>query len=516
MRDFDKVEEKKGASNLKPVIVFVLLCLVIVGAVAYIMINLTKQYNFLTDQYAKIQNKVMKISSDITSESLLEKKREQQEKKITEKEKLLADNTTHDVAKIDENKKSVKKSVDVAKNALKIEEATLAEEIIPTPEGNTEEVKIASNDAQNIKEYYLLELLAGKNINEVNDSADFYGKYFKNVRIKPAKEGKSFIVQCCATNDLDELKLNKLEAKRRFNLNPTMIKVSEWIYKENNKTSGQDDVDYVIQLSTNATNKEATDIMNFYKQYYFDTYVATDKSDKTKWYRVRCCFSPNLDLANKRLEEIKDRFNISPMIIATKEEIYKEVKSEYKYVLVLNRKKSLKDAKDISKFYNNYLKDTYISRDKNERNETIYAIKCCVSSTESEAEKMKNDLKDRFNILSTIIKVDLQKEERVDAESNEKNINEPVVTDESREKKPIVRYVLQLVSNKNEKETMELANFYKKYIKDIQVVSQKADDNTVWYKIRCCSTEHLEEANKKLKEIKEQFNIEPLIVKSTE
>ena len=79
-----------------------------------------------------------------------------------------------------------------------------------------------------------------------------------------------------------------------------------------------------------------------------------------------------------------------------------------------------------------------------------------------------------------------------------------------------MRYVLQLVSNKNEKETMELANFYKKYIKDIQVVSQKADDNTVWYKIRCCSTEHLEEANKKLKEIKEQFNIEPLILKSTE
>ena len=516
MRDFDKVEEGKGSSNLKPVIIFVLLCLVIVGAVAYIIINLTEQYNFLSEQYVKIQDKVMKISSEVTPENLLVKKGEQQGEKVVEKEKLLAGNTIDNVGKTGENEKEVKTSVALAKNTLKVEEITSGEEIIVTPKENAKNVKNVANEVQNIKEYYLLELLAGKNIDEVSAAADFYSKYFNNVRIKPDKNEKSFIVQCCMTNDIDELKLNQVEAKRRFNLNPSMIKVSEWVYKENSKTPNQDSLHYILQLSTNTTNKEATDIMNFYKQYYFDTYVTLDENDKVKWYRVRCCFSQDIDEAKKRLEEIMSRFNISPVIIAAKEEIYKEVKPEYKYVLELNRKKSLKDAKEIVDFYNNYLKDAYISKDKDERNETIYTIKCCVSSTEKEAERMKSDLKDRFNILSSVVKVDLQKEERVALANEEKNVSEPTTPGGSKDKKSNVRYVLQLVSNRNEKETIEMANFYKKYFEDISVVSQKTEDNTIWYKIRCCSTEELDEANKKLKEIKEQFNIEPIIVKTTQ
>jgi len=126
---------------------------------------------------------------------------------------------------------------------------------------------------------------------------------------------------------------------------------------------------------------------------------------------------------------------------------------------------------------------------------------------------MKSDLKDRFNILSSVVKVDLQKEERVALANEEKNVSEPTTPGGSKDKKSNVRYVLQLVSNRNEKETIEMANFYKKYFEDISVVSQKTEDNTIWYKIRCCSTEELDEANKKLKEIKEQFNIEPIIVK---
>jgi len=115
MRDFDKVEEGKGSSNLKPVIIFVLLCLVIVGAVAYIIINLTEQYNFLSEQYVKIQDKVMKISSEVTPENLLVKKGEQQGEKVVEKEKLLAGNTIDNVGKTGENEKEVKTSVALAK-----------------------------------------------------------------------------------------------------------------------------------------------------------------------------------------------------------------------------------------------------------------------------------------------------------------------------------------------------------------------------------------------------------------
>ena len=66
------------------------------------------------------------------------------------------------------------------------------------------------------------------------------------------------------------------------------------------------------------------------------------------------------------------------------------------------------------------------------------------------------------------------------------------------------------------KETMDMAKFYKKYLEDVSAISQRSDNDNIWYKIRCCSTESLEEANKKMIELKEQFNIEPIIVKTTE
>jgi hypothetical protein len=73
MRDFDRVKDGKGNSNFKPVIIFIIICLIIVGAIAYIIINLTSQYNFLNEQYAKVQRKVMKIGSDIPPEKLFKK-----------------------------------------------------------------------------------------------------------------------------------------------------------------------------------------------------------------------------------------------------------------------------------------------------------------------------------------------------------------------------------------------------------------------------------------------------------
>lgn len=502
MRDFDRVKDGKGGSNLKPVIIFVLICLIIIGAVAYIIINLTSQYNFLNEQYAKVQKKVMKIGSDISSENLFKREDKKQSDDTINNKKLSVNSTD-----------TAEKDTELTENGFDIKEIPAREEIIVSREIPTEQPVI---DVQSAKEYYLLQLMEGKNINEVNAVADFYNKYFNNVHIKPVDEKNSFIVQCCTTNDLNGIKRNKIEIKRRFNINPKVIKVKEWLYKENNKNNDGGKLNYVIQLSSNMTDKEAKDIMNFYKKYYLDTYIITDERDNNRWYRVRCCFSSTIDESKRKLSEIMNRFNISPVIISTTYEEFKEVKPEYKYVLELNRKKSLKDAKEIVEFYSNYLKDAYISKDRDDNNEPIFTIKCCVSSTEKEAEDMRNNLKDRFNILSKVIKIDLKKEERVEYKKLVGNLNDLPNVEETKGKKSVVRYVLQLASNKNEKETMDMAKFYKKYLEDVSVVSQRSDNDNIWYKIRCCSTESLEEANKKMIELKEQFNIEPIIVKTTE
>lgn len=502
MRDFDKVKDGKGSSNFKPVIIFVLICLIIIGAIAYIIINLTSQYNFLNEQYAKVQKKVMKIGSDISSENLFKKDEKKQSDEMVNNRKITGNKMV-----------KAEKDEELTENKFKIQEIPAKEEIIVSREILTEQPAI---DDQSVKEYYLLQLMEGKNINDVDAVADFYSKYFNNVHIKPIDEKNSFMVQCCATNDLNGIERNKIEIKRRFNINPKVIKVKEWLYKENNRNNDGGKLNYVIQLSSNMTDKEAKDIMNFYKKYYLDTYIITDERDNNRWYRVRCCFSSTIDESKRRLTEIMNRFNISPVIISTTYEEFKEVKPEYKYVLELNRKKSLKDAKEIVEFYSNYLKDTYITKDADENSDTIFTAKCCVSSTEKEAEDMRNNLRDRFNILSKVIKVDLQKEERVEHKNLGGNLTELTTIKDSKDKKSVVRYVLQLVSNKNEKETMDMARFYKKYLEDVSVVSQKSDNNNIWYKIRCCSTESFEEANRKVIELKEQFNIEPIIVKTTE
>ena len=512
MRDFDRLKDDRGNSNFKPVIIFVLICLIIIGAITYIIINLTSQYNFLNEQYAKIQRKVMKISSDITPENIFKKDGKQAQ-----------DNDSRNLNIVINEKRLMPENSQIKKGQGKkkgdeivIEEVTSKEEVIAPKEIIAKQIDKHKETPQNINNYYLLQLIEGKNINEANAVVEFYSKYFDNLHIKQSGNKSTFIVRCCTTENLDKIKLNKSEVKRRFNINPEIIKVSEWFYKDSNKKDASSNINYVLQLSSNTTRKEASDIMSFYKQYYFDTYITTDKVNNAQWYRVRCCFAPSTDEAEKRVLDIKDRFNISPIIIAAKDEAYKDIKPEYKYVLELNRKKSLKDAREIVEFYSNYLKDTYISKDKDESGNDIYSIKCCVSQTEREVENIKNNLKDRFNILSDIMKVDLKREEIIEPANSQEYVSKAAITEGNSDKKSKVHYVLQLASTRVEKDTLDMAKFYKKYIKDVGVVSQKSDTNTMWYKIRCCSSDSLEEANKKSIELKEQFNIEPIIVKTIE
>jgi hypothetical protein len=511
MRDFDRVKDGKGNSNFKPVIIFIIICLIIVGAIAYIIINLTSQYNFLNEQYAKVQRKVMKIGSDITPEKLFKKDGKQAQDNSKNLKVAINDK------KEKSGKAQIKNGQDKKKSdEIEIEEVTSKEEVIAPKEIIAKQIDKHKETPQNINNYYLLQLIEGKNINEANAVVEFYSKYFDNLHIKQSGNKSTFIVRCCTTENLDKIKLNKSEVKRRFNINPEIIKVSEWLYKDSGKKEASRNINYVLQLSSNTTRKEASDIMNFYKQYYFDTYITTDKVNNAQWYRVRCCFAPSIDEAEKRVLDIKDRFNVSPIIIATKDETYKIIKPEFKYVLELNRKKSLKDAREIVEFYSSYLKDTYISKDKDESGNDIYSIKCCISQTEREAENIKNNLKDRFNILSDIMKVDLKKEERIEPANSQEDVSKAAIIEGDSDNKSKVHYVLQLASNRVEKETLDMAKFYKKYIKDITVISQKSDTNTVWYKVRSCTSDSLEEANKKLLELKEQFNIEPIIVKTIE
>jgi hypothetical protein len=492
MRDFDKLQEDKGSSNYKPIIIFICICILIIGAIIYVITELTTQYNFLNEQYAKVQKKVMKVNENAPS---MEKYNKTAEVDVP--------NSKGEVRKENiENNHSKLEKVDSSNLGLLINKGD-----------NITQDAVAVDEKDTVKEYFMLQLMEGKNINEINEIANFYSKYFNNVHVKPINDKTSYIVRCCRTDKFEKIKINEMEIKRRFNINPHIIKVSEWV--NNNKPINSDKYEYIIQLSSNTSEKEASDIMHFYKKYFFDTYIATDEDNGIKWYKVRCCFSSSLKDAERRVAEIKERFNISSTIIAIQDELYKEKIPQIKYVLELNRKESLEEAKEIMEFYGHYFKDTYITQCA-DKNGLTYAIRCCTAATEEDALKVKNDLKDRFNIMSTIVKIDLLNEKKIDSVEKSSEKKDMIKVNEKNIDKTKVHYLIQLASNKNKKETMDIVKLYKKHIDDVYYISQRVDNDTTWYKIRCCATDDLEEANSKLVELKKQFNIEPIIVKSTE
>ncbi|MDY6820223.1 MAG: hypothetical protein SVN78_01200 [Deferribacterota bacterium] len=503
MKDYDKIKEGEDRKSLTPITIFIVICFVILGIIVYIIISLNNQYNYLSEEYAKLQEKPLKLNEQNmgTPKSDL---------KITEKK----DNIT--VAKVKQGKDK-KNSIALAKDEQKIDKTKSSiktEKNLKVALDNTsrkvntkEKREILAKESEK-KKRWVLNLIQTQNLNDARTIFNLYSSYLENLYIYKSwsnnKNKPIYLVNYYpTTHNLEDLRLKKIELKRKFNLNSQILEFSEWYLKESSfekdykENSG---ITYTLQLLTNNSKEVATNLNNMYKKHIGDSYIIKDIANGITWYKIRCCSINAAEEAIQKSREIESRFNIKPYIIASTYNVVKDKEKNFKYVLVINKRKGIEDAVKIASFYKQYLEDIYITADGRDSNR-FYTIKCCQSETLEDAKKQMSNLKKRFNLKSSPLKVDINSENKI--------VWENLVGKNSKKKK---MYVIQLSSHKNIDVAQNLLDFYKNYYSDAHIFSDENNNKSKWYKIRCCTTKDYNSAKANLDEIKDRFNIEPVVV----
>lgn len=74
-------------------------------------------------------------------------------------------------------------------------------------------------------------------------------------------------------------------------------------------------------------------------------------------------------------------------------------------------------------------------------------------------------------------------------------------------------YTVQLMALKSEADAKKAVERYKSKIDDIYYIKVDLGEKGVWYRIRCCNTDSLDEAKSKANEIEKNLNLKPLVVR---
>lgn len=74
-------------------------------------------------------------------------------------------------------------------------------------------------------------------------------------------------------------------------------------------------------------------------------------------------------------------------------------------------------------------------------------------------------------------------------------------------------YTVQLMALKSEVDAKKAVERYKSKIDDIYYIKVDLGEKGVWYRIRCCNTDSLDEAKSKANEIEKNLNLKPLVVR---
>lgn len=101
-----------------------------------------------------------------------------------------------------------------------------------------------------------------------------------------------------------------------------------------------------------------------------------------------------------------------------------------------------------------------------------------------------------------------KKEESVATQDNKisKNVQKPENTKKG-------NYLIQLMAFKNEEDAKNAVEKYKTELSDIFYTKVDLGEKGVWFRVRCCSSQTLEEVKSRLSEISGSFKINGMIVK---
>ncbi|MCB4205059.1 SPOR domain-containing protein [Deferribacterales bacterium Es71-Z0220] len=251
MRDIDKIKEKKEKDEVKSILGFVLLFLIVFGIITFAIIKLTTQYFTLKKELEESKN-VQVSATPVEDGKKLEYKLDGDKIKVSEL-KEVAEKAAED---------SLKENLS-GENEQKIGGAKEPEKVIK------EEVK---------KEALPIQVKKNENINQES-----------SVEIKPEKKPEN--------KPIDE-KI-KVEEKPKSIVNNTahsgVYAVQLMAFKD------ESDAKSVVQ-------KYKNDIPDIY-------YIKADLGTKGVWYRVRCCSSSTLDEAKNKLQDINEKYKIKGFIV---------------------------------------------------------------------------------------------------------------------------------------------------------------------------------------------------------
>lgn len=74
-------------------------------------------------------------------------------------------------------------------------------------------------------------------------------------------------------------------------------------------------------------------------------------------------------------------------------------------------------------------------------------------------------------------------------------------------------YLVQLMSLNNEEDAKNAVSKYKSELKDIFYTKADLGEKGIWFRVRCCSSSTIDEANSKLSEISDKLKIKGIVVK---
>lgn len=255
MKDIDKIKEKNEKDEVKSILGFILLFLIIFGIITYAIIKLSTQYFALKKE-------------------LEETKKEQLTTIPAEDGKKIEYKLEGDKIKVQEIKKEAER---VAENILREDSVDI----------NLPDNKTLKNE---------------KKVGNVGKE--------KSVEKKTEYPGSEQIKKEVTniSKNTDNKKTEKLETSSNVMENlKTVSKPPKAVDSDSN---------FVIQLMAFKDENDAKSAVDKLRNNINDIYyIKADLGEKGTWYRVRCCSSATIEEAKSKLQDLDNRFKIKGFIV---------------------------------------------------------------------------------------------------------------------------------------------------------------------------------------------------------
>lgn len=251
MRDIDKIKEKNEKDEVKSILGFVLLFLIVFGIITFSIIKLTNQYFTLKKQLEESKN--VQLTTIPGEEG----------KKLE--------------YKLDGDKIKVSELKEVAEKAA---ENSLKEDL--SDDNNSQLMSII--EPKNVNKKDVKKETSSANLKKSNDT-----NQQSDIKIDSDKKLKS------------KQNTKQIEHKKNSHLVVNKAAPSEAYVLQLMALKDESDAKNVIQ-------KYKGELKDIY-------YIKVDLGAKGVWYRVRCCSSLTLDEAKSKLEEIDKKYKIKGFIV---------------------------------------------------------------------------------------------------------------------------------------------------------------------------------------------------------